>query len=114
MEKQPGDKYATSFINMMGAVYFKQRQFDQLLEKFAGYEAGVPNDKKGYINDKEFSKGPAMPSALYLSGIGLLASGKFDDAKPLLAPIVGVYVQGLPLADSTLSQMSQDRGGADE
>ncbi len=114
LEKQPGDKYATSFINMMGAVYFKQRQFDQLLEKFAGYEAGVPNDKKGYINDKEFSKGPAMPSALYLSGIGLLASGKFDDAKPLLAPIVGVYVQGLPLADSTLSQMSQDRGGADE
>ncbi|MDG1139299.1 MAG: hypothetical protein P8N49_07240 [Opitutales bacterium] len=114
LRKQPGDKYATSFINMMGSVYFKQRQFDQLLEKFAGYEAGVPNSKKGYINDKEFAKGPAMPSALYLSGIGLLASGKFDEAKPLLAPIVGVYVQGLALADGTLSEMSQDRGGANE
>ena len=114
LRKQPGDKYATSFINMMGAVYFKQRRFDQLLEKFAGYEAGVPNSKKGYINDKEFAKGPAMPSALYLSGIGLLASGKFDEAKPLLAPIVGVYVQGLALADGTLSEMSQDRGGANE
>jgi hypothetical protein len=114
LERQPGDKYATSFINMMGSVYFKQRQFDQLLEKFAGFEAGVPNDQKGYINNKDFAKGPAMPSALYLSGIGLLASGKFDEAKPLLAPIVGVYVEGLPLADGTLSEMSQDRGGANE
>ena len=114
LERKPGDKYATSFINMMGSVYFKQRQFDQLLEKFAGFEAGVPNDQKGYINDKDFAKGPAMPSALYLSGIGLLASGKFDEAKPLLAPIVGVYVEGLPLADGTLSEMSQDRGGASE
>jgi hypothetical protein len=99
---------------MMGSVYFKQRQFDQLLEKFAGFEAGVPNDKKGYINNKNFAKGPAMPSALYLSGIGLLASGKFNEAKPLLAPIVGVYVEGLPLADGTLSDMSEDRGGANE
>ena len=114
LERQPGDKYATSFINMMGSVYFKQRQFDQLLEKFAGFEAGVPNDQKGYINNKDFAKGPAMPSALYLSGIGLLASGKFEEAKPLLAPIVGVYVEGLPLADGTLSEMSQDRGGANE
>jgi hypothetical protein len=114
LERQPGDKYATSFINMMGSVYFKQRQFDQLLEKFAGFEAGVPNDQKGYINNKDFAKGPAMPSALYLSGIGLLASGKFNEAKPLLAPIVGVYVEGLPLADGTLSGMSEDKGGANE
>jgi len=114
LERNPGDDYATSFINMMGSVYFKQRQFDQLLEKFAGFEAGVPNDKKGYINNKDFSKGPAMPSALYLSGIGLLASGKFNEAKPLLAPIVGVYVEGLPLADGTLSGMSEDKGGANE
>lgn len=114
LERNPGEEYATSFINMMGSVYFKQRQFDQLLEKFAGFEAGVPNDKKGYINNKNFAKGPAMPSALYLSGIGLLASGKFNEAKPLLAPIVGVYVEGLPLADGTLSDMSEDRGGANE
>ena len=114
LERNPGEEYATSFINMMGSVYFKQRQFDQLLEKFAGFEAGVPNDKKGYINNKDFAKGPAMPSALYLSGIGLLASGKFNEAKPLLAPIVGVYVEGLPLADGTLSDMSEDRGGANE
>jgi len=114
LERNPEDDYATSFINMMGSVYFKQRQFDQLLEKFAGFEAGVPNDKKGYINNKDFSKGPAMPSALYLSGIGLLASGKFNEAKPLLAPIVGVYVEGLPLADGTLSGMSEDKGGANE
>ncbi len=114
LERNPGNDYATSFINMMGSVYFKQRQFDQLLEKFAGFEAGVPNDKKGYINNKDFSKGPAMPSALYLSGIGLLASGKFNEAKPLLAPIVGVYVEGLPLADGTLSGMSEDKGGANE
>jgi len=114
LERNPGNDFATSFINMMGSVYFKQRQFDQLLEKFAGFEAGVPNDKKGYINNKDFSKGPAMPSALYLSGIGLLASGKFNEAKPLLAPIVGVYVEGLPLADGTLSGMSEDKGGANE
>ena len=114
LEKAPGDKYATSFINMMGSVYFKQKRFDQLLEKFAGYVAGVPNDKQGYINNKEFSEGPAMPSALYLSGISLLSTGKFEESKPLLAPIIGVYVQGLPLADGTLSNMDQDNESTDE
>ena len=108
LEMKPDDKYATSFINMMGSVYFKQRKFDQLLEKFAGYVAGTPNENKGYINDQNFANGPAMSSALYLSGLGLLATGKFDEAKPLLAPIVGVHVEGLPLADGTLSRMSQD------
>ena len=108
LEMKPDDKYATSFINMMGSVYFKQRKFDQRLEKFAGYVAGTPNENKGYINDQNFANGPAMSSALYLSGLGLLATGKFDEAKPLLAPIVGVHVEGLPLADGTLSRMSQD------
>ncbi len=108
LERSPDDKYATSFINMMGSVYFKQRKFDQLLEKFAGYVAGVPDDRKGYLNDERFAKGPAMSSALYLSGLGLLATGKFDDAKPLLAPIVGVHVEGLPLADGSLSNMRED------
>jgi hypothetical protein len=108
LEMKPDDKYATSFVNMMGSVYFKQRKFDQLLEKFAGYVAGTPNENKGYINDQNFANGPAMSSALYLSGLGLLATGKFDEAKPLLAPIVGVHVEGLPLADGTLSRMSQD------
>jgi hypothetical protein len=55
-----------------------------------------------------------MPSALYLSGISLLSTGKFEEAKPLLAPIVGVYVEGLPLADGTLSNMSQDEEVVDE
>jgi hypothetical protein len=99
---------------MMGSVYFKQRKFDQLLEKFAGYVAGVPDANKGYINNQSFAEGPAMPSALYLSGISLLSTGKFEEAKPLLAPIVGVYVEGLPLADGTLSNMSQDEEVVDE
>ena len=65
--KDPGNKYAVNFVNMMGSVYFKQRKFDQLLEKFAGYVSGVPDATKGYINNKAFAEGPAMPSALYLS-----------------------------------------------
>ena len=114
LEKDPGNKYAVNFVNMMGSVYFKQRKFDQLLEKFAGYVAGVPDANKGYINNQSFAEGPAMPSALYLSGISLLSTGKFEEAKPLLAPIVGVYVEGLPLADGTLSNMSQDEEVVDE
>jgi hypothetical protein len=43
-----------------------------------------------------------------------LSTGKFEEAKPLLAPIVGVYVEGLPLADGTLSNMSQDEEVVDE
>ena len=98
---------------MMGSVYFKQKRFDQLLEKFAGYVAGVPNDKQGYINNKEFSESK-YAICPYLSGISLLSTGKFEESKPLLAPIIGVYVQGLPLADGTLSNMDQDNESTDE
>ena len=59
------------------------------------------------MNNKEFAKGPECHRS-HLSGLGLLASGKFEEAKPLLAPIVGVYVEGLPLADGTLSNMKQE------
>jgi hypothetical protein len=39
-----------------------------------------------------------------MSGLALLATGKFNEAKPLLAPVVGVSVQGLPLEDPNLVQ----------
>ena len=38
-----------------------------------------------------------------LSGLALLATGRFDEAKPLLAAVVGVNVEGLPLDDGGLS-----------
>ena len=34
----PDHKYARDFVNMMGAVYFGNRRYDDLLTKFAGYE----------------------------------------------------------------------------
>lgn len=106
----PDHKYSTDFINMMGSVYFKRRKFDDMLEKFVGLENGVMNANKGYINDEEFLNSPAMSSALYMSGLGLLATGKFDEAKPLLAPIIGVHVEGLPLSDGSLGNSFIDEG----
>ena len=38
-----------------------------------------------------------MPTAHYMSGLALLATGKFDEAKPLLGAVVGVNIEGLPL-----------------
>ena len=52
----PEHKYAKDFVNMMGAVYFSNRKYDDLLEKFAGYENGVMNAKKGFVNQPEVSK----------------------------------------------------------
>ncbi len=82
---------------MMGSVYFKRKNFNGLLEKFAGFENGVMNRANGYVNNKAFFKSPAMPTAHYMSGLALLATGKFDEAKPLLGAVVGVNIEGLPL-----------------
>lgn len=100
IEVMPEHKYAKDFVGMMGAVFFKQRKFDGLLEKFAGFENGVMNRSKGYVNRIEFNNSPAMPTAHYMSGLALLASGKFEDAKPLLGAVVGVNVEGLPVGGS--------------
>ena len=102
--KEEDKKYAKDFVNMMGSVYFKLKRYGDLLEKFAGYENGVMNKSKGYVNLPNFRDSPAMPSAHYMSGLALLATGKFKEAKPLLAPVVGVSVQGLPLEDPNLVQ----------
>ena len=42
-----------------------------------------------------------MPTAHYMSGLALLASGKFDEAKPLLGAVVGVNMEGMPLAEGS-------------
>ena len=95
----PEHKYAKEFVGMMGAVYFKGKKFNQLLEKFAGFENGKMNKSKGYVNRSEFHKSPAMPTAHYMSGLALLASGKFNEAKPLLGAVVGVNIEGLELGE---------------
>ena len=99
----PDHKYARDFVNMMGAVYFGNRKYDDLLEKFAGYENGVMNNKKGFVNRSEFRKSPGMAAAHYMSGLALLATGRFDEAKPMLSAVVGVNVEGLPLDDGGLT-----------
>jgi hypothetical protein len=98
----PEHKYSKDFVNMMGSVYFGNRSFDALLEKFAGYENGEMNPKKGFVNRAEFKKSPAMATAHYMSGLALLATGRFEEAKPMLSAVVGVNVQGLPLDDGSL------------
>ena len=99
----PDHKYARDFVNMMGAVYFGNRRYDDLLKKFAGYENGVMNSKKGFVNRPEFRNSPGMPTAHYMSGLALLATGRFDEAKPMLSAVVGVNVEGLPLDDGGLT-----------
>ena len=91
--------YAQGFVNMMGSAYFKLRKYNDLLEKFAGFENGVMDRAKGYVNLPNFRTSPAMPSAHYMSGLALLATGKFKEAKPLLGAVVGVNVEGLSLED---------------
>ena len=100
IEIMPEHKYAKDFVGMMGSVFFKRRKFDGLLEKFAGFENGAMNRSKGYVNRVEFNNSPAMPTAHYMSGLALLASGKFEEAKPLLGAVVGVNVEGLPVGGS--------------
>ena len=53
--KESDKKYAKDFVNMMGSVYFKLKRYGDLLQKFAGYENGVMNKAKGYVNLREFS-----------------------------------------------------------
>lgn len=98
----PEHKYSKDFVNMMGSVYFGNRSFDALLEKFAGYENGEMNPRKGFVNREEFKNSPAMATAHYMSGLALLATGRFEEAKPMLSAVVGVNVQGLPLDDGSL------------
>ena len=107
LEIMPEHKYARDFVGMMGSVYFARKRFDTLLEKFAGYENGKMNPRKGYVNKKEFLNSPAMPTAHYMSGLALLASGKFDEAKPLLGAVVGVNMEGMPLAEGSLSSFDE-------
>jgi hypothetical protein len=59
------------------------------------------------VNKKEFLNSPAMPTAHYMSGLALLASGKFDEAKPLLGAVVGVNMEGMPLAEGSLSSFDE-------
>lgn len=108
LEVMPEHKYARDFVGMMGSVYFKRKKFDDLLRKFAGYENGVMNPSEGYVNREAFRKSPAMSTAHYMSGLALLATGKFDEAKPLLGAVVGVSVKGLPLTDGSLAQNEED------
>ncbi len=99
LEVMPEHEYSRDFINMMGSVYFGRKRFDDLLVKFAGVENGVMDRSKGYVNNEKFNKSPAMPPAHYFSGLALLATGKFNEAKPLLGALVGVNVTGLPVKD---------------
>ncbi|MDA0725463.1 MAG: hypothetical protein O3B25_14520, partial [Verrucomicrobia bacterium] len=104
LEVMPEHEYSRDFINMMGSVYFGRKRFDDLLVKFAGFENGVMDRSKGYVNNEKFNKSPAMAPAHYFSGLALLATGKFNEAKPLLGALVGVNVTGLPVKD--LSDMN--------
>ena len=103
----PDHKYAKDFVGMMGSVYFKRRSFEELLEKFAGFENGSPNPRKGYVNQEGFLNSPAMPPVHYMSGLALLATGRFEEAKPLLGAVVGVNVRGLPLVDGSLDKVEE-------
>ena len=78
-----------------------------MLEKFAGFEEGVMNPSKGYVNRPEFRNSPAMPSVHYMSGLALTMVGKFEEAKPLLGAVLGVNVKGLPLDDPDQVQVAE-------
>ena len=43
-----------------------------------------------------------MGIASYMSGLALLATGNFNEAKPLLGAVVGVSIEGLPLDQEAL------------
>ena len=95
---------------MMGAVYFGTRRYEDLLTKFAGYENGEMNPSKGFVNREDFQNSPGMATAHYMSGLALLATGRFDEAKPMLAAVVGVNVNGLPLDDGALDTYEDGTG----
>jgi hypothetical protein len=46
-----------------------------------------------------------------MSGLALLASGKFEEAKPLLGAVVGVNIEGLPLGGDPYGE--EDENGAE-
>ena len=100
----PEHKYSRDFIGMMGAEFFKRRQFEALLKKFAGFENGEMQPELGYINNPSLNGTPAMGTAHYMSGLALLATGNFDEAKPLLGAVVGVSLDGLPLDEAALAE----------
>ena len=93
----PDHKYARDFVNMMGAVYFGTRRYEELLEKFAGYENNEMNPAKGFVNRKEFRKSPAMATAHYMSGF--LCLQRENLMKPSLCSqqLSGVNVRGCRL-----------------
>jgi hypothetical protein len=100
----PDHKYAREFIAMMGAEFFKRRQFEPLLEKFAGLNNGSMDPQSGFINNEALRGTAAMATASYMSGLALLATGNFDQAKPLLGSVVGVSIEGLPLDEAALNE----------
>ncbi len=100
-------KYARDFVNLMGTAYFETKRYGDLLQKFAGFEEGVMNPSKGYVNRPEFRNSPAMPSVHYMSGLALTMVGKFEEAKPLLGAVLGVNVKGLPLDDPDQVQVAE-------
>ena len=51
-----------------------------------------------------------MATAHYMSGLALLATRKFDEAKPMLSAVVGVNVEGLPLDDGELDTYDNREG----
>ena len=61
------------------------------------------NSKKGFVNRPEFRNSLGMPTAHYMEWLALLATGRFDEAKPMLSAVVGVNVKGLPLDDGGLT-----------
>ena len=52
-----------------------------------------------------------MPTVHYMSGLALLATGRFEEAKPLLGAVVGVNVRGLPLVDGSLDKVEEVSDG---
>ena len=114
LEVMPEHEYSRDFINMMGSVYFGRKRFDDLLVKFAGVENGVMDRSKGYVNNEKFNKSPAMAPAHYFSGLALLATGKFNEAKPLLGALVGVKGTGLPVKDLSVIDGLDSEGEFEE
>jgi hypothetical protein len=114
LEVMPEHEYSRDFINMMGSVYFGRKKFDDLLLKFAGVANGVMDHSKGYVNNEKFNKSPAMAPAHYFSGLALLATGKFNEAKPLLGALVGVNITGLPIKDLSVIEELDVEGEFEE
>ena len=102
----PEHKYSKDFVNMMGSVYFGNRG-SMHSEKFAGYENGEMNPKKGFVNREEFKKVSDGYSALY-ERLSTFSNGRFEEAKPMLSGS-RVNAQGLPLDDGSLTGMMMKR-----